>query len=317
MNVIFAIPMKVHYDISNLPSFQRAVLTIGTFDGVHHGHQQILEAVINSSKVVNGESVLITFHPHPRKIVSSAILGIRLITTMEERIQLLEKAGIDHLVIVPFTDAFANLSATQYIEDFLLASFHPHTIIIGHDHKFGRNRIGDYALLESYQQTGNFLLKEIPRHLIENITISSTRIREHLSKSEIASANKLLGYDFFFHGTVVHGNKIGRTLGFPTANLRIEDAEKIIPGNGIYAVYAKPEGVEQPLKGMMSIGFRPTVDGKNRVIEVNIFDFDKEIYGEQLEVHVHQYLREEKKYENLSALVEQISKDKIQSLSVL
>ena len=317
MNVIFAIPMKVHYDISNLPSFQRSVLTIGTFDGVHHGHQQILEAVINSAKEVNGESVLITFHPHPRKIVSSAILGIRLITTMDERIQLLEKAGIDHLVIVPFTDAFANLSATQYIEDFLLASFQPHTIIIGHDHQFGRNRTGDYALLESYQQKSNFLLKEIPKHLIENITISSTRIREHLSKSEIASANKLLGYDFFFHGTVVHGNKIGRTLGFPTANLRIEDAEKIIPGNGIYAVYAKPEGFAQPLKGMMSIGFRPTVDGKTRVIEVNIFDFDKEIYGEQLEVHVHQYLREEKKYENLSALVEQISKDKIQSLSVL
>lgn len=309
--------MQVHYDISQLPSFRKAVLTIGTFDGVHHGHQQILEAVTNTAKEVNGESVIITFHPHPRKIVSSAILGIRLITTLEERIQLLQKAGVDHLVVVPFTDAFANQSATQYVEEFLLSNFHPHTIIIGHDHQFGRNRLGDFALLEAYQEKGKFLLKEIPKHLIENITISSTRIREFLSKSDVEAANKLLGYDFFFSGVVVHGNKIGRTLGFPTANLQVMDAEKIIPGNGIYAVYAKPEGFEKALKGMMSIGFRPTVDGKTRVIEVNIFDFDKEIYGEQLQVYVHKYLREEKKYESLEALVEQISKDKINSLSVL
>jgi riboflavin kinase/FMN adenylyltransferase len=314
---IFATRMKVHYDINSLPVFTRAVLTIGTFDGVHNGHKQILDAVKQTAKEIKGESVLITFHPHPRKIVSSAILGIRLITTLEERIQLLAKEGIDHLVVVPFTDAFANQPASQYIEDFLLSNFRPHTIIIGHDHQFGRNRSGDYALLESYEKKGGFTLKEIPKHLIENITISSTRIRESLSKSEVEVANKLLGYDFFFSGTVVHGNKIGRTLGFPTANLKVEDPEKIVPGNGIYAVYAKPKGYEKVLKGMMSIGFRPTVDGKTRVIEVNIFDFDKEIYGEQLEVHVHKYLREEKKYENLAALVEQISKDKIHSLSVL
>lgn len=309
--------MNVHYDIQALPAFNKAVITIGTFDGVHHGHKQIVEAVTQTAAAVGGESVLITFHPHPRKVVSSAILGIRLINTLDERIQLLAQLGIDHLVVVPFTEAFANQSAKQYIEEFLIANFHPHTIIIGHDHQFGRNRAGDFSLLGANETTYGYQLKEIPKQLIENIGISSTSIREALSKSNIEKANQLLGYDFFFSGTVVHGNKIGRTLGFPTANLKVEDPEKIIPGNGIYAVYAKPAGYEKPLKGMMSIGFRPTVDGKTRVIEVNIFDFDKEIYDEKLEVFVHRYLREEKKYESLAALVEQITKDKAHSLEVL
>ena len=237
--------------------------------------------------------------------------------TEEEKKEQLEKMGIDHLVIQPFTKEFSRLTHIEYVRDLLVNKLKLKKLVIGYNHQFGRNRLGDYALLESYEKKGGFTLKEIPKHIAENITISSTRIRESLSKSEVEAANKLLGYDFFFSGTVVHGNKIGRTLGYPTANLKVEDPEKIVPGNGIYAVYAKPQGFENVLKGMMSIGFRPTIDGKSRVIEVNIFDFDKEIYGEQLEVHVHKYLREEKKYENLATLVEQITKDKIQSLSVL
>jgi len=309
--------MQVHTALNQLPAFKKAVITIGTFDGVHNGHKQVLHALKSTAQSVGGESVLITFDPHPRKVESSAILGIRLLNTLEEKKKLLEKEGIDHLVIVPFTEKFANLSATEYIEEFLVAHFHPHTIIMGHDHQFGRNRQGNYALLASKAEQFGYLLKEIPKQVVEDITISSTKIREHLSRAAIAAANQLLGYPFFFSGRVVHGNKIGRTLGYPTANLKIEDPEKIVPGNGIYAVYARPEGSDHLFKGMMSIGFRPTVDGKSRVIEVNIFEFDREIYDELLEVHMVAYLREEKKYESLQGLIEQLGIDKQNSLQVL
>jgi riboflavin kinase/FMN adenylyltransferase len=309
--------MQIHYHLTKLPVFTNAVITIGTFDGIHHGHRQVLSRLVDRAREVQGESILVTFHPHPRKVISSAILGIRLINTLEERLQLLEHMGIDHVVVVPFTEAFANQTADEYIENFLVAHFHPHTIIIGYDHQFGRDRKGNFSLLQEKSSLYGYELSEISKHELENISISSTRIREAILHSEIDKANRLLGYDFFFSGRVVHGNKIGRTIGFPTANLKVEDPEKITPGNGIYAVYALPEGEEKPLKGMMSIGFRPTVDGKTRVIEVNIFDFNREIYEEKLQVFVHQYLREEKKYESLEALVTQIKLDKENSLAVL
>ncbi|MBM3412978.1 MAG: bifunctional riboflavin kinase/FAD synthetase [Bacteroidetes bacterium] len=309
--------MKIHTSLNQLPRFEKAVITVGTFDGVHNGHKEVLHALKRTAASVKGQTVLITFDPHPRKIVSSGILGIRLLNTLEERKLLLEKEGIDHLVVVPFTEKFANLSATEYIEDFLIAYFKPHTIIIGHDHQFGRNRQGNYALLSSKAVHFGYHLEEISRKLVEDITISSSKIREHLSQANITEANKLLGYPFFFSGTVVHGKKIGRTLGYPTANLKIEDPEKIIPGNGIYAVFAKLNGADHLYKGMMSIGLRPTLDGKNRVIEVNIFDFDQDIYGQVLEVHMIAYLREEEKYNSLAELIEQLGKDKQSSLQVL
>lgn len=309
--------MQIHYDLANLPVFANAVITIGTFDGIHHGHRQVLTRLVDRAREVQGESILVTFHPHPRKVISSAILGVRLINTLEERLQLLEHMGIDHVVVVPFTDAFANQTAEEYIQNFLVSKFHPHTIIIGYDHQFGRDRKGNFSLLEEKSSLYGYQLREISKHELENISISSTQIREAILHSEIEKANRLLGYDFFFAGRVVHGNKIGRTIGFPTANLKVEDPEKITPGNGIYAVYALPEGEEKPLKGMMSIGFRPTVDGKTRVIEVNIFNFNREIYEETLQVFVHKYLREEKKYESLEALVTQIKLDKENSLAAL
>ncbi len=309
--------MQVHRDIDNLPEFKNAIVTIGTFDGVHMGHRQVIDKLIEESKANNGESVIVTFHPHPRKVVSSTILGIRLINTLDEKIELLRALGIDHLVIVPFTDAFANQPAEDYVQHFLYEKFHPHTIIIGYDHRFGRDRLGNYRLLEKMAKDLNFNLKEIPKHILENISISSTNIREAILHNDIATADTLLGYEFFFSGTVVHGNKLGRTLGYPTANLRIEDEEKIIPGNGIYAVYAQLENEQERLKGMMSIGFRPTVDGKTKVIEVNLFNFDQQIYGQTLKVFVKKYLREEVKYDGLEALVKQIDQDKINSLKVL
>jgi len=309
--------MKVHYNIEALPVFKNAVITIGTFDGVHMGHRQVIDKLKSEAKAINGESVIITFHPHPRKVVSSTILGIRLINTLQEKIELLAQMDIDHLVVVPFTDAFANQSAEDYIKNFLIDKFHPHTIIIGYDHRFGRDRLGDYRLLEKNAGTYNYQLKEIPKHILEDISISSTNIREAILHSDITTADKLLGYDFFFSGIVVHGNKLGRTLGYPTANLKIADEEKIIPGNGIYAVYAQLQGASQKLKAMMSIGFRPTVDGKTRVIEINIFDFNQEIYDQVLKVYVKKYLREEVKFDGLEALVKQIDQDKVNSLKVL
>ncbi|MBL0068551.1 MAG: bifunctional riboflavin kinase/FAD synthetase [Chitinophagaceae bacterium] len=309
--------MKVHYNIEALPVFKNAVITIGTFDGVHMGHRQVIDKLKSEAKAINGETVIITFHPHPRKVVSSTILGIRLINTLQEKIELLAQMDIDHLVVVPFTDAFANQSAEDYIKNFLIDKFHPHTIIIGYDHRFGRDRLGDYRLLEKNAGTYNYQLKEIPKHILEDISISSTNIREAILHSDITTADKLLGYDFFFSGIVIHGNKLGRTLGYPTANLKIADEEKIIPGNGIYAVYAQLQGASQKLKAMMSIGFRPTVDGKTRVIEINIFDFNQEIYDQVLKVYVKKYLREEVKFDGLEALVKQIDQDKVNSLKVL
>jgi riboflavin kinase / FMN adenylyltransferase len=325
--------MKVHYDIDQLPAFTNAVITIGTFDGVHLGHRQVISRLKAEATAVGGETVIITFHPHPRKIVSSAILGIRLINTLEEKISLLEALGIDHLVVVPFTDAFANQPAEDYLSNFLIGKFNPHTIIIGYDHRFGRDRLGDYRLLEKNAARFGYQLKEIPKHVLDNISISSTNIREAILHSDTGTAAKLLGYDFFFSGEVVHGDKLGRKLGYPTANLKVQNEEKLVPGNGIYAVYAqlvreKTESVntdqtsgisipDKHYKGMMSIGFRPTVDGRKRVIEVNIFDFDQEIYGQTLQVTVKKYLREEIKFDGLEALVKQIDQDKVDSLKVL
>ena len=323
--------MKVHSDIDRLPKFTRSVITIGTFDGVHVGHRQIIDKLRQEAQQLKGETVIITFHPHPRKVVSSTILGVRLINTLEERIQLLEKLGIDHLVIVPFTDAFANQPAEDYVANFLISKFQPHTIIIGYDHRFGKERKGDYLLLEKMAVTHGFQLKEIPKHVLDEIAISSTKIREALLEGKIEIADRLLGYEFFFSGVVVDGDKLGRKLGYPTANLKIKNEEKIIPGNGIYAVYAElPDdiptvhtgdiaqpGVDKRLKGMMSIGFRPTVDGKKRVIEVNLFNFSEEIYGRTLTVYVKKYLREEIKFDSLDKLVKQIDQDKVESLKVL
>jgi riboflavin kinase/FMN adenylyltransferase len=326
--------MQVHRDIDRLPVFQNAVVTIGTFDGVHIGHRQIINKLKVEALKTKGESIIITFHPHPRKIISSAILGVRLINTLEEKIEVLSGLGIDHLVIVPFTDAFANQPAEDYIRDFLFEKFHPDTIIIGYDHRFGRERLGDYKLLEKVAPQFGFKIKEIPKHILDEIAISSTNIREAVLHTDIEMANRLLGYTYFFEGEVVHGNKLGRQLGYPTANLKVQDPEKIIPGDGIYAVYAdikRKSPIENEksaevnsipvenvqYKGMMSIGFRPTVDGKKRVIEVNVFDFNKDIYGKTMRVYVKKFLRAEVKFNTLEDLVKQIDQDKIDSLQVL
>lgn len=301
--------MKVHRELgASLPAFRNAVVTIGTFDGVHRGHQQILLQLKEEASRIDGETVIITFHPHPRKIVSSVPGDIKLLTTLEEKIVLLEQAGIDHLVVVPFDHHFANQSADHYVHDFLYRYFKPHTIIIGYDHRFGKGRLGDYQLLETYGSKLGFAVKEIPEQVLNEVTVSSTLIRKALMANDITQANAALGYSYFFEGTVVTGNQLGRTIGFPTANLHIASEEKLIPGNGVYAVRVKDEQGDR-WGGMMNIGVRPTVDGTRRVIEVNIFDFNRDIYGQNLQVHLVAKLRDEVKFTGIEALKEQLAKD--------
>ncbi len=332
-NYICTLFMQVHRNIDELPVFRKAVVTIGTFDGVHTGHRQILNQLKQEAILNNGETVIITFHPHPRRVVRSGQSPVLLINTIEEKIRLLEAVGIDHLVVVPFTEAFSLLNAKEYVEEFLIGKFHPHIVIIGYDHHFGKGRGGNYRLLEDYSATGAFALKEIPEHLLHESIVSSTSIREAVSKGNMDEANELLGYDFFFEGTVIEGNKLGRTLGYPTANLRIENEEKLVPGNGVYAVMVQVNSqlsivndkaaanslftIDDSLPGMMNIGIRPTVDGTNRVIEVNIFDFNGDIYGQTLRVFVKKFIRPEKKFDGLDALKQQLEEDKNETVKLL
>jgi riboflavin kinase / FMN adenylyltransferase len=317
--------MRIYQHINDLPAFRKAVITIGTFDGVHTGHAQILQQLRQEADRIGGETVIITFYPHPRKVIKGGTTEVRLINTLEEKIGLLAWQGVDHLVIVPFTEAFSQMTAEQYVKNFLLEKFHPHTVIIGYDHRFGQGRLGDYHLLEQFSQSEGFELQEIPVHLLDAVSVSSTRIREAIAGGDIETTNLLLGYDFFFSGRVVGGNKLGRVLGYPTANLRVENAEKTIPGDGIYAVEAvlmPAVAAESPfagprLKGMMSIGVRPTIGGGDRTIEVNLFDFNEDIYGRELRVFVKKYLRAEEKFDGLEALKAQLAIDKEQSLAAL
>ena len=297
--------MEVHSNIQNLPAFRNAVITIGTFDGVHTGHQQILRQLKTEASLIPGESVVITFHPHPKMVVSSVRHDIKVLNTMEEKINLLSQKEIDHLVVVPFTETFAELSAQDYIKSFLVAHFHPHTIIIGYDHRFGKDRLGDYHLLEEEASSNGYIVKEIPEHVLQNLTISSTKIRTALHTGDIITANEFLGYEYFFSGEVIEGNRLGTTIGFPTANLFVEDDYKLIPGNGVYSVEVNlNDNSLTRQKGMMNIGVRPTLGGTKRVIEVNIFDFNLDIYGKTITVYLNKHLRNEKKFSGLEQLKE-------------
>ena len=306
--------MQVHQHLEALPPFHRSVITIGAFDGVHKGHQKIIAALKEEAALTGGESVLITFHPHPRKIVAGNF-SLQLINTLEEKIDLLAGHGIDHLVVVPFTAHFANLSAESYIRNFLVEKFLPHTVIIGYDHQFGKDRQGNFELLAQMAPLYQYRLIEIPKHVCQEIGVSSTKIRSALLQSNVETANDLLGYDFFFSGKVVSGDKLGRQLGYPTANLEYTNSDKIRLGDGVYAGYVKLG--DETFKGMLSIGNRPTVDGLDQKVEVNIFDFDRDIYGQEVTVIVKKYLRPQEKYNNLQALINQLAQDKKESLRVL
>lgn len=308
--------MKVHRElVGSLPDFRNAVVTIGSFDGVHLGHRKIIAQLKTEARKIDGETVIITFHPHPRKIISSVPGDIKLLNTLAEKIELLEKAGIDHLVVVPFDHAFASQSAEAYVNDFLFRYFKPKVVIIGYDHRFGKGRVGNYQLLEARGKELGFSVQEISEELLNEVVISSTKIRQALLDNEIELANEYLGYSYFFEGLVIEGNKLGRTIGYPTANLHMNAEDKLVPGNGVYAVEVRHNGAAY--YGMMNIGLRPTVDGKKRVIEVNIFDFSQDIYGEELVISIRHYLRGEVKFNGLEELKAQLKTDREQALLLL
>ena len=307
--------MRIHRDINNLPAFKQAVITIGSFDGVHLGHKKLVNKVIRLAKSTGGESVLITFDPHPRQVVFPAD-PFQLLSTLEEKIILLEKLEIDHLIIVPFTVSFAQLSADEYIEMFLVKLFKPRYIVIGYDHRFGLSRQGDIHFLKWHGSKFGYEVIEIEKQEIDDLSISSTKIRKALLQGDVKQAN-LLSQDYFLlTGKVIHGDKVGKKIGFPTANLQISDKHKLIPADGIYAVWINIDQIIY--EGMLYIGKRPSIDSRLSLrIEVNIFDFDKEIYDKEISISLLEFLRSDQQLQSLEKLSEIISDDKIHAKAVL
>jgi riboflavin kinase/FMN adenylyltransferase len=305
--IFYICPMRVFRDLDSLPAFVNSVVTIGTFDGVHLGHQKLIERINQLSEQNDGESLLVTFHPHPRIVINPEDKSLRLLNTTDEKIDLLEQYGVDNLVIVPFSRAFSEQSAEEYVSHFLVKNFAPKYIVIGFDHKFGKNRSGDFKLLEAMKHQYSYQMEEITKEMLDDIQISSTKIRSALSSGDIKLANELLGHNYTLSGTVVRGLQNGRKLGFPTANIQVNDEYKLVPKTGIYAVYVYYGG--NKYTGMLSIGYNPTFEGKEQTIEVNILDFDKDIYGENLTLEFIDFIRNEKKFESIDALIEEIKND--------
>jgi len=304
--------MRVLRNLNDLPTFQNAVVTIGTYDGVHFGHQSIVKRINDIAQEVGGESILVTFHPHPRMIVNDK--KVALLSTLEEKCDLLAKYKVDNVVVVPFTRSFSQQSPQEYIEDFLVKNFQPKKIVIGYNHRFGKNRAGDIHLLRQMGETLQFEVEEISKQLVKDNSVSSTKIRKALEEGDVERAMNLLGHPYFLKGIVVKGNQLGRKIGFPTANLSV-DEYKLIPANGVYAVEVKVR--EKAYKGMLNIGLRPTVSGNSKTIEVNIFDFEEDIYGETIRMNFQHRIRSEQKFANLEALIHQLKKDKEVVLDLL
>lgn len=310
--------MRVFRDLNNLPAFKNSVITIGTFDGVHKGHQKLIERINFLAQQNQGESIIITFHPHPRLVINPQDKSLRLLNTIDEKINLLEKYGVDNLVIVPFSRDFSEQAAEDYISNFLVKSFHPKNIVIGYDHKFGKNRTGDYHLLEQMKEHYGYTMEEISKETLDDIGISSTKIRNALQSNEVSLANDLLGHNYTLTGTVVRGLQNGRKLGYPTANLQVNDENKLIPKTGIYAVKVTDAAAPgETYKGMLSIGYNPTFDGKEQTIEVNILDYNKDIYGNTLTLEFIAFIRNEKKFDSLEALIDEIKNDERKSREIL
>lgn len=301
--------MHVYRDLKNLPAFTNSVITIGTFDGVHKGHQKIISRMEEVSRQVRGENIIITFHPHPRIVINPQDNSLRLLNTIDEKIALLARYGVNNLVVVPFSRGFSEQTAGEYIENFLVKNFHPKYIIIGYDHKFGRNRTGDFKLLKEMKLSFGYEMEEIPKQTLEDIEISSTKIRNALAAAEIKLANELLGHNYLLSGTVVRGLQNGKKLGFPTANIHVGDEHKLIPRTGIYAVRVHHTGGS--LKGMLSIGYNPTFEGKEQTIEVNILDFNQDIYGDTLTIEFIDFIRYAKKFGSAEELVAAIKQDEV------
>ena len=306
--------MKVYHHINKFVAGKNPVVTTGTFDGVHLGHQQIILRLKEVAKKCDGETVLLTFFPHPRMILFPDYKPL-LLNTLEEKISLLGKSGIDHLIVHPFDREFSMLSSKEFISEILVGKLHTKKLVIGHDHHFGKNREGSFAHLKEFGPIYGFDVEEIPAREVENTNVSSTKIRQALQNGDVETAFAFSGYRYQLSGTVVKGRMVGRSIDFPTANLGINDPYKLIPADGVYAVYVNRAG--EKLKGMLNIGMRPTVDGKARTIEVNIFDFNADLYGETLTLEFVKRLRDEQKFDSIEALKKQLILDREKSIEIL
>lgn len=306
--------MKVFNSISCYVSQKQSIVTIGTFDGVHIGHQEIIEKIIDDAKKSDCESLILTFFPHPRMVLAHES-GVKLLNTINEKIELLQKIGLSDLIIHPFDETFSQLSAEEFVADILVEKLKIKKIILGHDHRFGKNRSASIDDLIILGKKYNFEVEQISAQKIDQVAISSTKIRTALLEGNITLANQYLGYQYSFSGKVVKGKQLGRTIGFPTANIQIDEEYKLIPKNGVYIV--KSTISDKTYFGMMNIGTRPTVDGKNLTIEVYFFDFEKDIYDTSITVSILDRIRDEKKFDSFDDLKKQIEKDKETSISYI
>lgn len=299
--------MRIFNNLNNLPVFKNAVVTQGTFDGVHPGHLKIINRLNKIAEEIDGETVLITFFPHPRMVLHKDDNNLKLINTLEEKIELLEKAGIQNLLVLPFTDEFARLTPLQFVREVLVRDLNAKMVVVGHDHRFGRNREGCFTDLVEMGLTFGFEVEEIPSEDIEHVAVSSTRVRNYLLNGDMEQASVLLGRNYSIDGIVVDGRKLGRQLGYPTANIQVSEPFKLIPKDGVYAGRLKVG--EKWYPGMVNIGNNPTVDGKDRTIEINLFDFNENIYTFAVRLELVMRFRDEIKFDDIDQLKKQIQKD--------
>ncbi|MEO1435310.1 MAG: bifunctional riboflavin kinase/FAD synthetase [Bacteroidota bacterium] len=308
--------MKIFRDLGALPTFNNAGLTIGSYDGVHIGHQQIIKQIIDHAREVQGETVLITFEPHPRLVLQQSVQPgqeLRLLTDIHEKSRLLETYGVDNLIITPFTRAFASQSPEAYIEDFLVRNFQPKRIVIGYDHKFGKARAGDIGYLKKFETVHGFKVHEIQPQTVKDIAVSSTKIRTAILEGDAARAHELLGHPFSLGGQVVRGKQKGRSIGFPTANIAVDNPHKLIPADGVYAVRVRVAA--HTFSGMLYIG--KSLTNQKRTIEVNIFDFDRDIYEQDIRVDFYHWVRGDQRFDGLPALKGQLARDQAKVLELL
>ncbi|MGN6179389.1 MAG: bifunctional riboflavin kinase/FAD synthetase [Mucilaginibacter sp.] len=300
--------MKIYHNINEFTPVKNAVVTIGTFDGVHLGHRKIISRIKELAEECNGETVILTFFPHPRMIIHPEDESLKLINTIHEKADLLQELGVDHLIITPFSRDFSNQTAEDYIRDVLVNTIGTKKIVIGYDHRFGKDRLGGLNDLLKWAPVYGYEVIEIPEQDINDVAVSSTRIRKALLAGDIQLANAFLGYPFFISGKVGRGDRIGRQIGYPTANIVIEETYKLIPCDGIYSAKVTVKG--ETHKGMAYIGTRPTINGLTRNIEVNIFDFDADVYGEDIRMEFYHFVRGDIKFTGLDELIVQLAKDK-------
>lgn len=307
--------MKIYQGDASFEPPRSAVVTSGTFDGVHVGHQKILGRLQELARETGGETVVVTFWPHPRMVLRPNDPPIPLLTTFEEKLALLEEVGIDYLVQIPFTQEFSQLSSDAFIQQILVDKISTRHLVIGYDHHFGRNREGSFDYLKEHAATYGFVVEEIPRQDIDRVGVSSTKIRRALAEGDVLTAHEYLGRPYSLSGEVVKGDQLGRDLGYPTANLHLGSAHKLIPVDGIYAVHVWHQ--QQRYEGMLYIGHRPTIQGKTRNIEVNIFDFHQTIYGDELRVELLEYIRGDMTFDSLEGLIVQLAQDQQAALALL